>query len=96
MYRQHKKYDMKQIFGQFDADGDGKLDIYEIARAFRAMGLPKRDGSKMEMDHGKRVLHVAASSSVALLIPSFYLCLTPSPCRNVMCVRVCYSHVQVF
>ena len=46
----HKKYDMKQIFGQFDADGDGKLDIYEISRAFRAMGLPKRDGSKMEMD----------------------------------------------
>ena len=29
---------MKQIFAQFDADGDGKLDIYEIARAFRAMG----------------------------------------------------------
>jgi calcium-binding protein CML len=46
----HKKYDMKQIFAQFDADGDGKLDIYEIARAFRAMGLPKRDGEKMEMD----------------------------------------------
>ena len=46
----HKKYDMKQIFAQFDADGDGKLDIYEIARAFRALGLPKRDGSKMEMD----------------------------------------------
>ena len=46
----HKKYDMKQIFAQFDADGDGKLDIYEIARAFRAMGLPKRDGSKMDMD----------------------------------------------
>merc|ERR1719424_1666141 len=47
----HKKYDMKEIFGQFDADGDGKLDIYEISRAFRAMGLPKRDGSKMDMDH---------------------------------------------
>jgi Ca2+-binding EF-hand superfamily protein len=47
----HKKYDMKEIFGQFDADGDGKLDIYEISRAFRAMGLPKRDGAKMDMDH---------------------------------------------
>ena len=46
----YPRYDMKQIFGQFDADGDGKLDIYEIARAFRAMGLPKRDGTKMEMD----------------------------------------------
>merc|ERR1719345_11734 len=47
----HNKYDMKEIFAQFDADGDGKLDIYEISRAFRAMGLPKRDGEKMEMDH---------------------------------------------
>jgi len=47
----HKKWDMKVIFGQFDTDGDAKLDIYEIARAFRAMGLPKRDGSKMDMDH---------------------------------------------
>ena len=46
----HKKWDMKKLFVQFDADGDGKLDIYEIARAFRALGLPKRDGSKMDMD----------------------------------------------
>merc|ERR1711865_1268229 len=47
----HNKYDMKEIFAQFDADGDGKLDIYEIPRAFRAIGMPKRDGTKMEMDH---------------------------------------------
>jgi len=46
----HKKYNMKEIFANFDADGDGKLDIYEIARGFRALGLPKRDGEKMEMD----------------------------------------------
>jgi len=46
----HKKYDMKQIFSQFDHEGKGRLDIYTIARAFRAMGLPKRDGEKMEMD----------------------------------------------
>merc|ERR1712028_230128 len=25
----HNKYDMKVIFAQFDADGDGKLDIYD-------------------------------------------------------------------
>ena len=35
---------------QFDVDGDGKLTIEEFARAFRALGLPKRDGSKLEMD----------------------------------------------
>merc|ERR1740117_1085574 len=28
-----------------------KYDIKEISRAFRALGMPKRDGSKMEMDH---------------------------------------------
>ena len=53
---QKGKYDMKAIFAQFDADGDGKLDIYEIARAFRAMGLPKRDGTKMDVDKGPSTL----------------------------------------
>jgi Ca2+-binding EF-hand superfamily protein len=47
----HRKWNMKEIMAQFDADGDGKLDLYEIARAFRALGLPKRDGKQMEMDH---------------------------------------------
>ena len=42
--------DMKALFAQFDADGDGKLDIYEIARSFRALGLEKRDGEKADMD----------------------------------------------
>ena len=46
----HKKYDMKVIFADFDGDGDGKLDLYEIARAFRCLGLPKRNGAKMDMD----------------------------------------------
>ena len=41
---------MDEVMAFVDADGDGKLDIYEIARAFRALGLPKRDGSKMDMD----------------------------------------------
>ena len=44
------KVDMKALFVQFDADGDGKLDIYEIARAFRALGLEKRSGEKSDMD----------------------------------------------
>ena len=47
----HNAYNMKDIFKQFDTDGDSKLTIHEFARAFRAFGLPKRDGSKMEMDH---------------------------------------------
>ena len=50
--KRHNKWDMKVVFADFDADGDGKLDIYELARAFRALGLPKRDGSKMDMDKG--------------------------------------------
>jgi len=41
---------MGEVFAPFDSDGDGKLDIYELARAFRALGMPKRDGTKMEMD----------------------------------------------
>lgn len=46
----HKQYDMKELFAKFDYDGDGKLTIHEFGRAFRALGLPKRDGTKMEMD----------------------------------------------
>ena len=46
----HKKYNRGEVFAPFDSDGDGKLDIYELARAFRALGMPKRDGTKMEMD----------------------------------------------
>ena len=32
------------------ATGDGELDIHEFARAFRALGLPKRDGAKLDVD----------------------------------------------
>jgi len=46
----HKKYNMADIFKNFDSEGTGKLDIYTIARGFRALGLGKRDGTKMEMD----------------------------------------------
>ena len=46
----HARWNMAKVFKQFDADGDGKLDIYELARGFRALGLPKRDGAKMDVD----------------------------------------------
>ena len=44
------RWDMSLLFGNFDADGDGKLDIHEFARAFRALGLKKRSGEKLDMD----------------------------------------------
>ena len=65
----HKRYDMSEVFAPFDADGDSKLDIYELARAFRAMGLPKRDGSKMEMD--KSVSQPLPQWTAFLLTPPF-------------------------
>ena len=46
----HARWDMSKVFKQFDADGDGELDIHEFARAFRALGLPKRGGAKMDVD----------------------------------------------
>lgn len=44
------RWDMSAVFGNFDVDADGKLDIHEFARAFRALGLKKRDGSQLDMD----------------------------------------------
>merc|ERR1712072_268371 len=41
---------MAELFIQFDVDGDGKLTIHEMARAFRALGLEKRAGEKLELD----------------------------------------------
>jgi len=41
---------MSKVFKQFDLDNDGKIEFKEFMRAFRALGLPKRDGSKMEVD----------------------------------------------
>ena len=39
---------MAEVFKCFDSDRLGKLDIYTLARGFRALGLGKRDGTKME------------------------------------------------
>jgi len=46
----HNKWNMADVFKNFDTENKGKLDIYTLARAFRALQLPKRDGEKMEMD----------------------------------------------
>merc|ERR1712205_48523 len=46
----HNKYNMAEVFGKFDTDGDGRITMKEFYRAFRALGLPKRDGAKMDLD----------------------------------------------
>ena len=46
----HSKWDMAKVFAQFDTDNDGVLDVDEFQRAFRAIGLKKRDGSKYDVD----------------------------------------------
>lgn len=46
----HAKTNYAKIFKMFDADNDGVLDMRELKRAFRALGLKKRDGSKYELD----------------------------------------------
>ena len=38
------------MFKQFDTDADGFLMMEELKRAFRAIGLKKRDGEKLEVD----------------------------------------------
>ena len=39
-----------EVFKHFDLDEDGYLNMGELKRAFRAIGLKKRDGSKIEVD----------------------------------------------
>ena len=46
----HAKWDMSKVFKNFDSDGDGYLSMREFQRAFRALGLKKRTGEKMEVD----------------------------------------------
>lgn len=38
------------VFKNFDSDGDGYLSMREFQRAFRALGLKKRSGEKMNVD----------------------------------------------
>merc|ERR1711977_613861 len=46
----HSKTNMAKVFKHFDLDEDGFLNMGELKRAFRAIGLKKRDGSKIEVD----------------------------------------------
>jgi Ca2+-binding EF-hand superfamily protein len=46
----HQRWDMSKVFKQFDSDHDGFLDMREFMRAFRALGLKKRSGGKLEGD----------------------------------------------
>jgi len=41
---------MAKVFKMFDFDGDGAMTIAELKRAFRALGLKKRNGDKLLMD----------------------------------------------
>jgi len=46
----HATVRMDKVFKQFDTDADGFLMMEELKRAFRAIGLKKRDGEKLEVD----------------------------------------------
>jgi Ca2+-binding EF-hand superfamily protein len=47
----HKgRYNLKELFLMFDTSGDGVLDLGELRRAFRALGLQKKSGKKMDVD----------------------------------------------
>jgi Ca2+-binding EF-hand superfamily protein len=46
----HAKWNLVKVFSKFDDDHDGALDMGELKRAFRAIGLAKRTGEKYELD----------------------------------------------
>ena len=46
----HAKWNLVKVFSKFDDDNDGALDMGELKRAFRAIGLAKRTGEKYELD----------------------------------------------
>ena len=46
----HAKWNLVKVFNKFDDDNDGELNMGELKRAFRAIGLAKRTGEKYELD----------------------------------------------
>ena len=46
----HGSWSLAAIFRKFDTSGDGYLSMGELKRAFRAIGLQKRSGEKVELD----------------------------------------------
>ena len=79
---------------QFDVDGDGKLTIHEFARAFRALGLEKRCGKKLEMD-------VEMFNSAQRVPPSSHLSTPrgtrpPSTIPRLLPYRICHVRLTGF
>ena len=58
------------LFNQFDASGDGFLQISELARAFRAIGLTKRNGDKYVLDETHFRGFDTSGARVAAVIPN--------------------------
>merc|ERR1719327_2403799 len=46
----HSKWNMAKVFKQSDSDADGFLNMGELKRGFRALGLKKRSGEELEVD----------------------------------------------
>ena len=63
----HSHWNVAKVFSKFDTSGDGYLTMMELMRAFRAIGLPNREGTKLEVDQKMfRMLDTNESGMVSL------------------------------
>ena len=63
----HSHWSLAKVFSKFDTSNDGYLTMMELMRAFKAIGLPKREGEKLEMDRKMfQMLDVDGSGMVSL------------------------------